>query len=50
MRNNRQRRFNKNEGRDINQIAQQYRSAVNPSGISWIINVDGTDELEIEKE
>ncbi|TSE05430.1 hypothetical protein [Aquimarina algiphila] len=47
--NYRQRKFNKNEGRDVNQIAQQYRSAANPSGISWMINADGTDEEEIEK-
>ncbi len=45
----RQRRFDKNEAQDVNQVAQQYRSASNPSGISWMINVDGTDEEEIEK-
>ncbi|TSE10340.1 hypothetical protein [Aquimarina algiphila] len=45
----RQRKFDKNEAQDVNQIAQQYRSASNPSGISWMINVDGTDEKEIER-
>ena len=45
----RQRKFDKNEAQDVNQIAQQYRSAVNPSGISWMINIDGTDEAEIER-
>ncbi len=45
----RQRKFNQNEGRDTNQIAQQYRSAANPSGVSWLINVDGTKEEEIER-
>uniref|UniRef100_UPI000B205553 hypothetical protein n=1 Tax=Aquimarina longa TaxID=1080221 RepID=UPI000B205553 len=47
--NYRQRKFNQNEARDVNQLAQQYRSAANPSGISWMINVDGTDEREIER-
>ncbi|WP_438712314.1 hypothetical protein ACSTS3_07990 [Aquimarina muelleri] len=45
----RQRKFDKNEAQDVNQIAQQYRSAANPSGISWMINADGTDETEIER-
>ncbi len=45
----RQQKFNKNEARDVNQLAQQYRSAANPSGISWMINVDGTKEEEIER-
>jgi pyruvate-formate lyase-activating enzyme len=47
--NIKQRRFDKNEAQDVNQIAQQYRSAANPSGISWMINADGTDEREIER-
>ncbi|MEW7289629.1 hypothetical protein [Aquimarina sp. 2304DJ70-9] len=45
----RQRKFDKNEARDVNQLAQQYRSASNPSGISWMINMDGTNEEEIER-
>lgn len=44
----RQRKFDKNEARDVNQLAQQYRSAANPSGLSWMINMDGTNEKEIE--
>ncbi|TSE09999.1 hypothetical protein [Aquimarina algiphila] len=49
LHNMRQRRFDRNEAQDVNQIAQQYRSAANPSGISWMINIDGTDEEEIER-
>ena len=45
----RQRRFDRNEGKDVNQMAQQYRSAANPSGVSWMINMDGTNEETIEK-
>ncbi|WP_103071863.1 hypothetical protein [Aquimarina sediminis] len=46
--NYRQRKFNRNEGRDINQIAQQYRSVANPSGISWMINFDGTRTSQLD--
>ena len=49
IRKMRQRKFDKNEASDVNQLAQQYRSAANPSGISWLINTDGTDEEEIER-
>lgn len=45
----RERKFDANEGKNVNQLAQQYRSASNPSGVSWMINFDGTDENEIEK-
>jgi hypothetical protein len=48
IRKMKQQKFDRNEAQDVNQIAQQYRSAVNPSGISWMINIDGTDEKEIE--
>lgn len=40
--------FDKNEAKDVNQIAQQYRAASNPSGSSWMIDWDGTDEDAIE--
>lgn len=43
-----QRKFDKNEAQDPNQLAQQYRAASNPSGASWMINWDGTHEKEIE--
>lgn len=36
--------FDKNEAKDINQIAQQYRAASNPSGSDWMIDWDGTNE------
>lgn len=39
--------FDANETKDVNQIAQQYRSASNPSGFSWMIDFDGTDEDSI---
>jgi len=45
----RQNKFDKNEGDTINQLVQQYRSAVNPSGVSWMTNFDGTKEQELEK-
>jgi hypothetical protein len=45
----RERRFDKNETKDTNQLAQQYRSAANPSGLSWMIDFDGTDEKQIER-
>jgi ABC-type Na+ efflux pump permease subunit len=41
--------FDKNEAKDVNQIAQQYRAASNPSGTSWMIDWDGTSEDQIEK-
>ena len=41
--------FDKNEAKDVNQIAQQYRAASNPSGTSWMIDWDGTNEDQIEK-
>ena len=45
----RQNKFDKNEGDIVNQLAQQYRAAANPSGIAWMIDLDGTNEGEIEK-
>jgi len=45
--NFRRNRFDRNEGSDVNSIVQQYRSAVNPSGVSWLIDVDGTNEEEV---
>ena len=42
-------KFNKNETKDANQLALQYRTASNPSGNSWMIDFDGTDEDSIEK-
>ena len=36
--------FDRKEGSDLNNIVQQYRAAVNPSGVSWLIDMDGTDE------
>ncbi len=44
----RQNKFDKNEGDSINQLAQQYRAAANRSGISWLIDLDGTNTKEIE--
>lgn len=44
-----ERSFDKNETKDVNQIAQQYRAASNPSGSDWMIDWDGTDEDQIEK-
>ena len=40
--------FDKNEAKDVNQIAQQYRAASNPSGSDWMIDWDGTNEDAIE--
>ena len=44
----REKQFDKNEAKDVNQIAQQYRAASNPSGSNWMIDWDGTDEDAIE--
>ncbi len=44
----RERKFDKNEAANVNQIAQQYRSVSNPSGISWMIDFDGTDTDQID--
>lgn len=49
MKNYRAKQFDKNETINANQLAQQYRSASNPSGVSWMIDFDGTDEDLIEK-
>ncbi|MEW7279729.1 hypothetical protein ABW636_14140 [Aquimarina sp. 2201CG1-2-11] len=48
IRRYRERKFDKNEGNSINQLAHQYRAAVNRSGIKWMINFDGTSEDEIK--
>ena len=44
VRNRQEKKFDKKEARNVNQLAQQYRSASNPSGVSWMIDFDGTDE------
>ena len=44
-----EKKFDKNETKAANQLAQQYRSASNPSGISWMIDMDGTDEEQIDR-
>ena len=31
----------------VSYLVQRYRGAMNPSGISWLIGTDGTDEQEI---
>jgi hypothetical protein len=49
IKNYNEKQFDKNETTDVNQLAQQYRSASNPSGSSWMIDFDGTDEDAIEK-
>ena len=49
IRRRNEKKFDKNETQDVNQIAQQYRSASNPSGVSWMIDFDGTDEEAIDK-
>jgi len=49
IRQRKERQFDNNETQDVNQIAQQYRSASNPSGVSWMIDFDGTDEDAIDK-
>lgn len=35
------------KGKSINLIAESYRNAMNPSGISWLMWSDGTDEEAI---
>lgn len=45
----RENKFDKNETDDANLIAQQYRAAANPSGISWMIDIDGTSEEAVER-
>ena len=49
IRNKNQRAFEKKENTPPAQLAQQYRTAFNPSGVSWLINADGTNEEAIEK-
>lgn len=44
-----EKQFDKNEAKDYNQLAQQYRAAANPSGSDWMIDWDGTDEDAIER-
>ncbi|MCB0396836.1 MAG: hypothetical protein KDD36_09295 [Flavobacteriales bacterium] len=44
----RSKKFDKQEYKDVNLLAQQYREAVNPSGFDALINYDGTDEQAIE--
>ena len=44
-----EKQFDKNEAEDVNQIAQQYRAAANPSGLSWMIDWDGTNEEAVER-
>ena len=41
--------FDRNETKDVNLLAQQYRSAANPSGVSWMIDMDGTTEGAIDR-
>lgn len=41
--------FNAIEGTDLGSLIQQYRAAMNPSGVSWLISTDGTDEEAILK-
>ena len=45
----REKQFNEDEIIDAHQIAQQYRGATNPSGNSWFIDIDGTDEVSIDR-
>lgn len=52
--NARESKFDKNidkkvNGKNVNLIAQSYRSALNPSGTSWLDWSDGTDEDAIFK-
>lgn len=49
IRKYRESRFDKNETQDVNQLAQQYRAAANPSALSWMIDIDGTDEAAVER-
>lgn len=49
IKRHKEKQFDKNETQDVNQIAQQYRAAANPSGVSWMIDFDGTDEDAIDK-
>lgn len=44
VRNRQEKKFDKKEAKNVNQLAHQYRSASNPSGVSWMIDFDGTDE------
>lgn len=41
------RNFDKNETSDVSGLIQRYRSAMNPSGVSWMIAIDGTNEQAI---
>jgi hypothetical protein len=45
----RENQFDKNETQNPNILAQQYRSAANPSGNKWMIDWDGTDEDGIDR-
>ena len=49
IRSRKEKEFNRNETKDVNQLALQYRTASNPSGNDWMINWDGTNEDAIEK-
>lgn len=40
--------FDKEEAKDPNQLAQQYRAMFNPSGVSWMIGFDGTDTQNLD--
>lgn len=44
----RENHFDRNEPEMVNQLAQQYRAAVNPSGVAWLVGVDGTKDKAIE--
>lgn len=47
MRNAKKKRFDKMPENDVVRLAQEYRLAMNPSGISWMKSFDGTDEEAI---
>ncbi len=46
---NREKKFNRNETADPNQLAIHYRTASNPSGSGWLIDYDGTDDDAVER-
>lgn len=49
LRNRAEKKFDRDETKDVNQLALQYRTASNPSGNNWMIDWDGTNEDAIEK-
>lgn len=47
VKNTRRGKVDNNPDDPVSYLVQRYRQAMNPSGISWLIGADGTDETEI---